>query len=369
MAATLASSVTNQHDQTSASNWDGAVRTWLWLVAALVLTMIGVGGATRLTDSGLSITEWQPILGAIPPLSDADWQIAFAKYQQSSEYHLVNKGMTLDGFKPIFWWEWSHRFLGRFIGLAFAVPLAFFWAKGALRPGMGRKMLVVLALGGLQGVIGWFMVKSGLVDRVDVSHYRLALHLSVAFLLLSALVWLALEHGKQTVSAVSSTTSQGQLRLAALIVGLVFLQVAMGAFVAGLKAGLHYNTWPLMNGALIPDDILSMSPAIMNVFENPTTVQFNHRLVAYIVLAVAVWNAFRLRKAGADVRIQRSANLLTGAVLAQASLGILTLLWAVPIGLGVAHQVGGALVLAVAVWHFYLVSRARIGRLGPIALV
>lgn len=360
MGAVAAVSMTDPSSMTLSVNqsatWDSAVRAWLWLVAGLVFAMIAAGGATRLTDSGLSITEWQPILGAIPPLSEADWQAAFAKYQTSSEFHLVNKNMTLEGFKPIFWWEWSHRFLGRFIGLAFALPLFFFWAKGALRPGMGGKMLAVLALGGLQGVIGWFMVKSGLVDRVDVSHYRLALHLSVAFLLLSCLVWLALDHGSRAATA--SAVPAAVRRMALVIVGLVFLQVALGAFVAGLKAGLHYNTWPLMNGMLIPDDIASMSPLIMNVFENPTTVQFNHRLIAYVVLAVAAWNALKLRPMNAGAHLQRSGNLVLAAVLAQATLGILTLLWAVPIGLGVAHQAGGALVLAIAVRHLWMVTNA-----------
>ncbi len=350
--------MTDRAATAGAGHWDAAVRTWLWLVAALVLAMIGVGGATRLTDSGLSITEWQPILGALPPLSAADWQLAFSKYQTSSEYHLVNKGMTLEGFKPIFWWEWSHRFLGRFIGLAFALPLAYFWAKGALRQGMAGKMLAVLALGGLQGGIGWYMVKSGLVDRVDVSQYRLALHLSVAFLLLSLLGWLALEHGGGRRFARETCVTTGQWRMAALIVGLVFLQVALGAFVAGLKAGLHYNTWPLMNGAIIPDDIAAMSPVILNVFENPTTVQFNHRLVAYIVLAAALWHALSLMRTPVHAAIRHSGLLVAGAVLAQASLGILTLLWAVPLGLGIAHQVGSALVLMVAVRHLYLVQRA-----------
>ena len=342
-----------------AASWDQAVRIWLWIVAGLVLAMIGVGGATRLTDSGLSITEWKPILGALPPLSEADWQAAFAKYQTSSEYHLVNKDMTLEGFKPIFWWEWSHRFLGRFIGLAFAVPLAVFWAKGALRPGMGRKMVAVLALGGLQGAIGWFMVMSGLVDRVDVSQYRLALHLSVAFLLLGLLIWLALEHGGLARALRTASVSRSQWLGAAIIVGLVFLQVALGAFVAGLKAGLHYNTWPLMNGMLIPDELFSMSPAIVNVFENPTTVQFNHRLVAYVVLAAALWQAVSLWRWANNRIVRRSGALLAVAVIGQAALGILTLLWAVPLELGIAHQVGGALVLAVAVRHLYIMQQAK----------
>jgi heme a synthase len=346
-------------DREHANRWDGAVRTWLWIMAALVLIMIGVGGATRLTDSGLSITEWQPILGAIPPLSEADWQLAFDKYKTTSEFHLVNKDMTLDGFKPIFWWEWSHRFLGRFIGLAFAAPLALFWAKGALRPGMGRTMLAVLALGGLQGAIGWFMVKSGLVDRVDVSHYRLALHLSVAFLLLSLLVVLALEHGKYATSvrASAATMRSTPMRLAHWLVGLIFLQVALGAFVAGLKAGLHYNTWPLMNGALLPEDLFTLSPWFINFFDNPTLVQFNHRLVAYVVMVLVVWHGFSVMRSIADPVVRQSAGLLAVGVVAQAALGIVTLLWAVPLHLGIAHQVGAAIVLSIAVRHLFLIRR------------
>jgi cytochrome c oxidase assembly protein subunit 15 len=170
---------------------DWPVRMWLWCMAALVFAMIVVGGATRLTDSGLSITEWKPIMGAIPPLSDADWHDAFEKYKQIPEYHLVNKGMSLEAFKAIFWWEWAHRFLGRFIGLAFAAPFLAFWLTGRLRAGFAKKLSAVLALGAVQGGIGWYMVSSGLVERVDVSQYRLALHLSVAFLILATLVWLA----------------------------------------------------------------------------------------------------------------------------------------------------------------------------------
>ena len=339
----------------NAAPWDRAVRYWLYAVAGLVLAMITVGGATRLTDSGLSITEWQPILGAIPPLTDAHWQEAFTKYKEIPEYHLVNKGMSLDAFKAIYWWEWSHRFLGRIIGLAFALPLAVFWYLGALRPGYLPKFAGVLALGGLQGVIGWYMVKSGLFDRVDVSQYRLALHLTVAFLILALVVWLALEHAVPHEARASSRVTATSLP--AVIVGFIFLQVVLGAFVASLKGGLVYNTWPTMNGALIPYDLMTLEPWYHNPFENPVMAQFNHRLVAYtVVLLVAfeAWRRFASRAAG-EVRV--SAALLTAGVLGQAALGIWTLLEAVPLGLGIAHQTCAAILLVIAVRHLHVVSR------------
>jgi cytochrome c oxidase assembly protein subunit 15 len=339
----------------NAAAWDGAVRLWLFAIAGLVLAMVTVGGATRLTDSGLSITEWQPILGAIPPLTDASWQDAFAKYQQIPEYHLVNKGMTLEAFKAIYWWEWSHRFLGRMIGVAFALPFAAFWYLGALRPGYWKKLAGVLALGGLQGAIGWYMVKSGLVDRIDVSQYRLALHLCVAFLILSLVVWLGLELADQDHTR--RAPAERSFSLSGIIVGVIFLQVVLGAFVASLKGGHVYNTWPSMGGTFAPDDILAVEPWYLNPFENPVTAQFDHRLVAYAVVAlvaVETWWTFASR-AGREARV--SAALLAAAVLAQASLGKWTLLEAVPLELGIAHQAGAAVLLILAVRHLYVVRR------------
>ena len=343
---------------------DRAVQTWLAIVALLVLLMIIVGGATRLTDSGLSITEWQPILGAIPPLTEAHWLEALEKYRQIPEYQLVNKGMSLDEFKVIYWWEWGHRFLGRIIGLAFAIPLAVFAWRGMLRPGALPKYAGVLALGGLQGAIGWYMVSSGLVDRVDVSHYRLALHLSVAFLILGLLVWLAMDLRDE------NTTHSGHLptnaaTLALLILFVVFAQVALGAFVAGLKAGLAYNTWPLMNGQIIPDDLFVMSPGLINFVENATTVQFNHRLVAYLVVALGLWHVMSILQSKCSGEIRTSAILLAAGLLAQMVLGIVTLLYAVPIGLGIAHQGFAAIVLAIAVRHLWLVRRAGEASMFP----
>jgi cytochrome c oxidase assembly protein subunit 15 len=336
---------------------DRIVQFWLVAVALLVLCMIAVGGATRLTDSGLSITEWQPILGAIPPMNEAHWLEAFEKYRQIPEYHLVNKGMSLEEFKFIYWWEWGHRFLGRIIGLAFAIPLIFFAMRGMLRPGALAKYLGVLALGGLQGGIGWYMVSSGLADRVDVSHYRLALHLSVAFLILGVLVWLAMDLREERARP-SIGLPAGAAPLALAIVVLVFGQVALGAFVAGLKAGLVYNTWPLMNGMVIPDDLFQFTPWAQNFVENPTTVQFNHRLVAYVVVALGLWHGIAVARSATSEEIRVSAMLVAAALLAQMALGIITLLHAVPIGLGIAHQGFAAIVLALAVRHLWLVRRA-----------
>ncbi len=338
----------------TAASWDRAVRLWLFFVAALVLAMITVGGATRLTDSGLSITEWQPILGAIPPLTEAHWLEAFAKYKEIPEYHLVNKGMSLEAFKAIYWWEWGHRFLGRIIGLAFALPLAVFWFLGALRPGYGLKFAGVLALGGLQGAIGWYMVKSGLVDRVDVSQYRLALHLTVAFLILALVVWLAFELGQPEEKRAASRALK---TLPLLIVGAIFLQVVLGAFVASLKGGLVYNTWPSMGGTLFPHDLTAIEPWWHNPFENPVMAQFNHRLVAYLVAVLAAIEAWRTFASDATGEARASAGLLAAGVLGQAALGIWTLLEAVPLGLGIAHQACAAILLVLAVRHLHVVSR------------
>ncbi len=337
---------------------DQIVQFWLAATAVLVVGMIIVGGATRLTDSGLSITEWQPLLGAIPPLDQSHWLEAFEKYKQIPEYQLVNKGMSLDEFKFIYWWEWGHRFLGRIIGLVFALPLLVFALRGMIRPGNGWKYFGVLALGGLQGAIGWYMVSSGLADRVDVSQYRLALHLSVAFLILGCLVWLAMDLSPERTAIHLKTATRSNVITAGIVVALVFLQVALGAFVAGLKAGLHYNTWPLMNGMLVPDDILSMTPWFVNFFENATMTQFNHRVVAYIVVALGLMHAIAVVRRADDERLRTSAMLLGAGLLGQMVLGIITLLWAVPIGLGIAHQGFAAIVLAVAVRHLWLVRQA-----------
>lgn len=316
------------------------VRGWLIAVAALIFCMVIVGGATRLTDSGLSITEWRPLLGAIPPLTEANWLEAFQKYQKIPEYHLVNQGMTLDEFKFIYWWEWSHRFLGRIIGLAFFLPFAYFAVTGALNQGTALRCGVLFVLGGLQGALGWYMVASGLVDRVDVSQYRLAAHLTLATFIYGAILWVAFGLGSSR-----HAPRRGREWVALLLAGLVLLQVAAGGFVAGLDAGFGYNTWPLIDGAFIPKGLFVAEPWWRNLFENALTVQFDHRMLAYLIAILVAVHAFMVRSA--------SSLLLLAAVLLQISLGIWTLLWVVPLWLGLAHQGGALLVLAAALWNLH----------------
>jgi cytochrome c oxidase assembly protein subunit 15 len=335
-----------------------AVRWWLYGVAALVFALIVVGGATRLTDSGLSITEWRPLLGILPPLSDADWHDVFEKYRQIPEYHIVNRGMSLDAFKFIFWWEWAHRFLARMVGFAFAIPLVYFIFRRRLPAAFSWKLAALFMLGGLQGAIGWYMVSSGLVDRIDVSHYRLALHLTVAFLIFALLLWSAwtLPSPGTAVAQPASTTRRHRHAAQALL-ALIFLQVVLGALVAGMKAGLAHNTWPLMDGQLIPSGLWVMSPWYLNPFENVMTVQFNHRMVAYVIVAAVLWHAASIARGDSANDARSSALVLASGVVAQALLGIWTLLAHVPLGLGLAHQGLAVIVTGLAVRHLFVVSR------------
>jgi cytochrome c oxidase assembly protein subunit 15 len=357
MAMPVAAPAAGQEASAAGTIW---VRAWLFSAAALVFAMVVVGGATRLTDSGLSITEWQPILGVVPPLREADWQDAFAKYKETPEYKRVNQGMSLDAFKVIYWWEWAHRALGRLIGLVFALPFLWFWVRGRLQPGLTPKLLGVLVLGGLQGFIGWYMVQSGLVERVDVSQYRLALHLTMAIVIFGWLLWLALGLTDRSKPVRLRTVSRNQQNLALVLLALLLVQIALGAFVAGTKAGLTYNTWPLMNGQLIPDGLGTIEPWYLNVFENVTTVQFTHRTGAYILVALVLWHAWSLARAADDGRLVLSSALLALAVVAQAALGIwmlVTARGAIPIGLGLAHQAGAVVIFGTAVWHQHRMVR------------
>jgi cytochrome c oxidase assembly protein subunit 15 len=357
MAMPVAAPAAGQAMSPAGAGW---VRAWLFSAAALVFAMVIVGGATRLTDSGLSITEWQPIIGIVPPLSEADWQDAFAKYKATPEYERVNPGMSLDAFKVIYWWEWAHRALGRLIGLVFALPFLWFWLRGRLPRGLTPKLLGVLALGGLQGLIGWYMVQSGLVDRVDVSPYRLAVHLTMAIVIFGWLLWLALGLRDPRTPVLLKTVTRNQQGLSLVLLALVLVQIALGGFVAGLKAGLTYNTWPLMDGKVIPDGLGTLEPWYVNFFENVTTVQFTHRTVAYILVALVLWHAWTLARAADDQRVVVSAALLATAVVGQAALGIwmlVTAQGAIPILLGLAHQGGAVVVFATAVWHHHRLVR------------
>ncbi len=326
-----------------------AIRLWLYVVAALVVLIVMVGGATRLTDSGLSIVEWRPIAGTVPPLNEADWIMELEKYKTSSEYELVNKGMTLGEFKHIYWWEWGHRLLGRVIGVAFVVPLLFFQLRGWIEPKLKWRLWLIFALGGLQGVIGWWMVASGLVGRVDVAQERLAVHLTMACLILIALVWTA------RIIAPTRYAAPAPWRLApaaAMILTLLMAQIALGGLVAGLKAGLVYDTWPLIDGALLPDParLFFYEPLWVNFVDNHLMVQFTHRMVAYLLVGLATlhaidcaWNDSGLFRAGAFV--------LAAMLLVQAMLGIATLLSHVPISLALIHQAVAIIALIVATVH------------------
>lgn len=319
------------------------IRGWLVVVAALIVAMVVVGGATRLTHSGLSITEWQPIVGVVPPLDQAAWQEAFTKYQQTPEFRAINPDMTLAQFKGIFWWEWSHRMLGRLIGVVVLLPLIAFWVGGWIGRALLPKFIAIFLLGGLQGAVGWWMVASGLTERTDVSQYRLTIHLTLACAILAYVVWvagsLAQTFGARAVRAVRV--------VAAAIVALTFVQIFLGGLVAGLDAGLTFNTWPLMDGALIPFNLFTQSPLWLNVFENVGVVQFDHRIGAYVLLAVAVAHAVQARGSPAAP----GAYVLAGLIVAQAALGVAALVAVVPFGLALAHQFGAVVVLWAAVAH------------------
>jgi cytochrome c oxidase assembly protein subunit 15 len=331
-----------------------AVAIWLLTCCALVFAIVVVGGVTRLTHSGLSITEWQPIVGTLPPLSAQQWDEAFVKYQATPEYRQVNKGMSLDAFKSIFWWEYAHRLLGRAVGAAFALPLAWFVMRRRLPRGLAPQLIAIFALGGLQGALGWYMVQSGLVDDPRVSQFRLAAHLCLALLIFAAMFWLALSllrpasEAPLAASAPASRRADALRRFALLIVGLVFVQALSGSLVAGIRAGFAYNTFPLMNGRLVPPEILSLAPWHRNFADNMATVQFDHRAIAWLLaLLIPVFWIF-VRSQTAASRVTLAANLLLAALLLQLALGIATLLLVVPLPLAAAHQAGAVLLFAAA---------------------
>ena len=318
---------------------DRGVAVWLLACCALVFAMVVVGGITRLTHSGLSIVEWQPIVGAVPPLNENDWQEAFRKYQDSPQFRQVNPHMDLTGFKGIFWWEYIHRLLGRLIGAAFLLPLAWFVLRKRISRPLAWKLAGIFALGGLQGALGWYMVQSGLVDDPRVSQYRLAAHLALALAIYAAMLWIALgllfPRARET----------GPRAFAFALAALVFVQAISGSLVAGIRAGFAYNTFPLMNGHLVPPGMFVIEPWYLNFFSNIATVQFDHRLIAWILAALVPLFWLRTRSAAPSVRL--AASLMLAALALQIALGIATLLAVVPVPLAAAHQ-GGALLLLTA---------------------
>lgn len=326
---------------------DRQLALWLMICCAMIFAMVMLGGVTRLTGSGLSMVEWDPIFGVVPPLTEADWEATFSRYRESPEYRKINVGMDLHGFKQIYWFEFTHRLLGRAIGLVFLLPFLYFVFTGRIRRPLIPRLAMLFVLGGLQGVLGWYMVKSGLVDNPHVSQYRLTAHLGTALLIYAYMLWVALGLWTNAGQTAAASAPRGLRRFAAGLGALVFITALSGGFVAGLKAGFAYNTFPLMDGHWIPEAMFLQSPAWRNFFENIATVQFDHRLLATLVFAgcVAFWLAARRHALPASARLGVHA-LLAAAVL-QVSLGISTLLLHVPTALAATHQGGALLLLTV----------------------
>ncbi len=325
------------------------VAAWLLVCCGLIFTMVVLGGVTRLTHSGLSIVEWQPLVGTVPPLTDHDWQTLFEKYRQTPEYQQVNQGMSVEAFKGIFWLEYFHRLLGRLIGVVFFVPLIYFWLRGHLDRRLGWQLAGIFVLGALQGALGWYMVASGLIDEPRVSHFRLTAHLSLAFLIYATILWVALGLIWPRATERAGESVAPLRRLAWGVTAAVAAMVVTGGFVAGIRAGKAYNTFPLMNGHVIPPEIFMLDPWYENAFNNMATVQFDHRLFAWIlaVLVPLLW--IRVMRSKAPARVRWLAHALLAVLAGQISLGIGTLLLAVPVALGAAHQGGALAVLTVAV--------------------
>ena len=325
-----------------------AVRIWLIAVAGLVFLMVLVGGATRLTESGLSITQWKPVAGILPPLSGAEWEAEFDRYKQIPQFAALNPDMTLDGFKAIFWWEWSHRLLARVVGAAFIIPALWFWRQGQLKGALGRQIAVAAGFLALEPIVGWWMVTSGLSERTEVAQQRLALHLTIAAATFGALVYAAAGLGERP--SWGARAGRGFVTSARLFAAAVFCQIGLGALVAGLRAGLIYNTWPLMGSSFVPGEAFKPSwlAAMLN---DPATAQFDHRLSAYAIVGFAVMQAIVALRAAPGAPLASRAVILAAAALIQLGLGVATLLSLVPIELALAHQALALVLFGLAVVH------------------
>ena len=348
---------------------ESLVRGWLIAIAVLIAVMVLVGGATRLTESGLSIVEWKPVTGALPPLNQEQWTQAFDAYKTIPQYRQLNAGMTLDEFKTIFWWEWSHRLLGRAIGVAYLLPFLWLLWRGVLGPELRRRLWLIFGLGALQGAVGWWMVASGLSQRVEVSQYRLATHLVLALLIFASIVWTL-----RRLRARESSLDSARLKITSVaLLVLTFVQLYLGALVAGLRAGKIYNTWPEIDGGLIPSAsrLFFEQPWWRNLFDNALTVQFEHRMVAYVLFATALLHAIDAIRSRAGRSTISGALWLAGVVTLQATLGILTLLNQAPMDLALAHQAVAIAVLTLAVFQVERLAggqrvRAPQEKVGPV---
>jgi heme a synthase len=329
----------------TSSNNQRIMAIWLFICCATIFSMVILGGVTRLTGSGLSMVEWAPLMGILPPLSQTEWLETFTLYKSSPEFKLINFAMDLNGFKSIFWFEYSHRVLGRFIGILFFFPMVFFFFKGWVSASLKPKLIAMFILGGLQGLMGWYMVKSGLVNNPHVSQYRLTAHLSLALIVYAYIFWMALSLYFQNDENLNKESNIGTLKPRSIYLSLfVFITALSGGFVAGLKAGHAYNTFPLMNGQLIPDGLFSLNPVWANFFENVTTVQFDHRLLATaLFISIISFYIVAIRK-NPPARVKLGLHLMLAMLFVQVTLGISTLLLHVPVALAASHQ-GGALVL------------------------
>ncbi len=333
----------------SQQNSNRAIAIWLLVVAALIFSMVILGGVTRLTRSGLSMVEWAPIMGAVPPLSQAQWQDSFDKYKQFPEYKKINRNIDVEEFKSIFWFEYSHRLLGRIIGLAFLIPFLVFLARRKIRKADTPKYIAMFVLGGLQGVLGWYMVKSGLVNNPHVSQYRLTAHLVAAIAIYSYILWIAWDLLlAKSVKLDSSMRSVKRFGIA--LTSLIILMILSGGFVAGTKAGLAYNTFPTMNGEWIPAGLLALQPWWINLFENPTTIQFNHRMIAWLLMVCVPAFWFYATRIVQDPMTRIGLHLLVAMFTVQVLLGVTTLLFAVPVALGAAHQAGALILLTISLF-------------------
>jgi cytochrome c oxidase assembly protein subunit 15 len=348
--------------------WERRIAAWLIACCVLVFAIVVLGGVTRLTHSGLSIVEWQPIVGTLPPLSVADWEELFLKYQRTPEYQQANPDMDLEGFKGIFWLEYFHRLLGRLIGVVFFVPLLYFLWRRALAPPLAVKLGMIFLLGGLQGVLGWYMVASGLIEDPRVSHYRLTAHLVLAFAIYAAMLWIALDLLKPAPAPAAAVLPRVR-RLAWTVTGLVIAMVVTGGFVAGIRAGRAYNTFPLMNGHWVPPEIFAIEPWYLNFFNNMATVQFDHRLVAWLLAIAVPWLWLEAGRAGLPARPRLLTHALLVALVIQVALGIATLLLAVPVPLAAAHQAGALVVFTIALALNHALYAGGVTRPGPLRSV